>query len=66
MISWNFGVFVLARILGGFARANVSICSTIVADDCPPQVRPRGMAMIGVAFSIGFTVGKKMKALEIY
>jgi len=44
--------------VGGLSRANVSICTTIVADDCPKEMRPKGMACIGIAFSVGFVVGK--------
>jgi len=62
----DFRWFVLARIIGGLSRANVSICTTIVADDSSPEWRPKGMAFIGGAFSIGFTVGMRHKVTYFY
>jgi len=53
---------VIARLLAGLFRANVTICTTIVADDSEPEARARGMALIGGAFSIGFTVGPALGA----
>ena len=53
----TFGLFVLARIIGGLSKGNVSLATAIVADVSSPKTRQRGMAMIGIAFSIGFLVG---------
>ncbi|CAG7721131.1 unnamed protein product [Allacma fusca] len=58
----TFLVFILSRIIGGLARANVSLSTAIVADDCTADERPKGMAMIGGAFSIGFVVGPAIGA----
>lgn len=61
-ISKSFTMFLLFRIIGGICKGNVSLCSAIVADLPSPKARNRGMAMIGVAFSLGFTVGPLMGA----
>ena len=53
----TFYVFILSRIVGGLARANVSLSTAIVADACTADERPKGMALVGGAFSIGFVVG---------
>ena len=53
----TFGLFVLARIIGGLSKGNVSLATAIVADVSSPKTRQRGMAFIGIAFSIGFLVG---------
>lgn len=57
VFSSNFTLFVLARILGGVSKGNVSLSMAIVSDVSTPATRARGMAMIGVAFSLGFLLG---------
>uniref|UniRef100_A0A3Q2QA03 Major facilitator superfamily domain containing 10 n=1 Tax=Fundulus heteroclitus TaxID=8078 RepID=A0A3Q2QA03_FUNHE len=61
-VSRSFGMFLLFRVIGGICKGNVSLCTAIVADLPCPKARNRGMAMIGVAFSLGFTVGPLMGA----
>ncbi|TKS78426.1 Major facilitator superfamily domain-containing protein 10 [Collichthys lucidus] len=61
-ISRSFGMFLLFRVIGGICKGNVSLCTAIVADLPCPKARNRGMAMIGIAFSLGFTVGPLMGA----
>jgi len=62
VFSSNFTVFVLARVLGGVSKGNVSLSTAIVTDVSTPATRGRGMAMIGVAFSLGFLVGPMIGA----
>ncbi|XP_061751661.1 major facilitator superfamily domain-containing protein 10 [Nerophis ophidion] len=61
-LSRSFSMFLLFRIIGGVCKGNVSLCTAVVADMPCPKARNRGMAMIGVAFSVGFTVGPLMGA----
>ncbi|XP_036381867.1 major facilitator superfamily domain-containing protein 10 isoform X1 [Megalops cyprinoides] len=56
-MSHSFSVFLLSRVVGGICKGNVSLCTAIVADLPCPKTRNQGMAIIGVAFSLGFTVG---------
>uniref|UniRef100_A0A6A7G3Y4 Major facilitator superfamily domain-containing protein 10-like n=2 Tax=Hirondellea gigas TaxID=1518452 RepID=A0A6A7G3Y4_9CRUS len=56
-VSSNFAVFVLARVLGGLSKGNVSLGYSIMTDILDTKTRAMGMALIGVAFSIGFIVG---------
>jgi len=53
----TFSLFVLARIVGGLSKGNVSLATAIITDVSTPKTRQKGMAMIGIAFSIGFLVG---------
>ena len=53
----SFGIFVVARIIGGLSKGNVSLATAIVADVSNVKTRQKGMAMIGIAFSIGFLAG---------
>ncbi|XP_036069328.1 major facilitator superfamily domain-containing protein 10 isoform X2 [Oryzias melastigma] len=61
-VSRSFNMFLLFRVIGGICKGNVSLCTAIVADLPCPKARNRGMAMIGIAFSVGFTVGPLMGA----
>ncbi|XP_029447927.1 major facilitator superfamily domain-containing protein 10 [Rhinatrema bivittatum] len=61
-ISRSFGIFLLSRAIGGISKGNVSLSTAIIADLRTPEARGRGMAMIGVAFSLGFTLGPLMGA----
>ncbi|XP_058632351.1 major facilitator superfamily domain-containing protein 10 [Onychostoma macrolepis] len=60
--SHSFAIFLLSRVVGGICKGNVSLCTAIVADLPCPKARNKGMAMIGVAFSLGFTLGPLMGA----
>lgn len=61
-LSHSFSIFLLSRVVGGICKGNVSLCTAIVADLPCPKARSKGMAMIGVAFSLGFTLGPLMGA----
>lgn len=52
-----FGVLVIARILGGIMSANIATASAVVADVTTQGNRSKGMAVIGMAFGLGFIVG---------
>lgn len=62
-VSKNFGLFVVARIVGGISKGNISLSTAVVAEALPPQRRGKGMAAIGVAFSIGFVFGPLIGAI---
>ncbi|XP_030046993.1 major facilitator superfamily domain-containing protein 10 isoform X2 [Microcaecilia unicolor] len=61
-VSRSFAVFLLSRAIGGMSKGNVSLSTAIIADLRTPQSRSKGMAMIGVAFSLGFTLGPMIGA----
>jgi DHA1 family tetracycline resistance protein-like MFS transporter len=46
-----------ARILAGFFGASISTASAYISDITPPNERSKGMALIGVAFGLGFVFG---------
>ncbi|KAI8436096.1 hypothetical protein MSG28_004201 [Choristoneura fumiferana] len=56
-VASSFSVFVLARFIGGLSKANVSLSMAVVTDASNEKTRARGMALVGLAFSIGFIVG---------
>ena len=66
VLSSNFAIFVLARIIGGVSKGNVSLSTAIVTDVTTPATRGKGMAMIGVAFSLGFLFGPMIGEKEYF
>uniref|UniRef100_A0A0R3WU53 MFS domain-containing protein n=1 Tax=Hydatigena taeniaeformis TaxID=6205 RepID=A0A0R3WU53_HYDTA len=58
----SFIWFVLARILSGLSRANVGVLSAMVSDVSDRETRTRGMAAVGVAYSIAYLVGPPASA----
>ncbi|XP_020817292.1 major facilitator superfamily domain-containing protein 10 [Drosophila serrata] len=61
--SSNFALFVLARFVGGISKGNISLCMSVITDVSSVKSRGRGMALVGVAFSLGFIVGPMIGAL---
>lgn len=51
------GLMLLSRIGAGIAGASVGTAAAVIADCTPPERRARGMALIGIAFGAGFTLG---------
>ncbi|XP_007951707.1 major facilitator superfamily domain-containing protein 10 [Orycteropus afer afer] len=60
--SQGFAAFLASRVIGGISKGNVNLSTAIVADLGSPEARGRGMAVIGVAFSLGFTLGPLLGA----
>ncbi len=58
------GLFI-ARIGAGIAGATISTAQAFIADCTTKQQRARGMAMIGAAFALGFTVGPLLGAVAL-
>nr|CAG4644134.1 EOG090X09U7 [Lepidurus arcticus] len=61
-MSSSFAMFVAARIVGGISKANVSLATAIMADVTGIKDRGIAMALVGVAFSLGFMVGPMLGA----
>ncbi|XP_050313814.1 major facilitator superfamily domain-containing protein 10 [Anthonomus grandis grandis] len=62
-LSSNFLLFVLARIIGGVSKGNVSVSMAIITDTSSANTRVTGMALVGIAFSLGFIVGPMIGAM---
>jgi len=56
-VADSFPLFVLARAAGGISKANVSLATAIMADITDAATRAKAMALVGIAFAIGFIVG---------
>jgi MFS family permease len=59
-------LFFIARIGAGVAGATIATAQAVVADCTPPEHRKHGMAMIGAAFGIGFTIGPIIGSASLY
>ncbi|XP_001605510.1 major facilitator superfamily domain-containing protein 10 isoform X2 [Nasonia vitripennis] len=62
-LSSNFGLFILARVLGGISKGNVNLSMAIISDVTSPASRGRAMALVGIAFSVGFVLGPMIGAM---
>lgn len=62
-LSHSFAMFVLARIVGGISKGNVSLSMAVITDVSTSATRGFGMALVGVAFSVGFVVGPLIGAV---
>ena len=50
-------LMLLSRVGAGIAGASVGTAAAVIADCTTPERRARGMALIGIAFGAGFTLG---------
>jgi len=55
----------VARIGAGTAGATIATAQAVIADSTPPEKRKHGMALIGAAFGIGFTIGPIIGAMAM-
>ena len=66
-IAWffasSFWILLLARILGGAMGGNLSVATAAVADSTTREERSSGLAIVGIAFGLGFIVGPAIGGL---
>lgn len=55
--SGSFTLLVLSRALGGIMAGNLAVASAAIADVTDEENRTKGMALIGIAFGLGFMCG---------
>lgn len=56
-LAASFWVLVIARIFSGVMGGNLSVATAAVADSTTREKRSGGLAVIGIAFGLGFIVG---------
>lgn len=67
IFAGQFWLLLVARGLGGIMAGNVAVGSAAIADVTTPEKRSRGMAMVGIAFGLGFIIGPALGGiLSIY
>ncbi|XP_018565649.1 major facilitator superfamily domain-containing protein 10 [Anoplophora glabripennis] len=62
-LSTNLVIFILARFFGGISKGNVSLSMAIITDVSSMKTRGKGMALVGIAFSLGFIIGPLIGAI---
>lgn len=55
--SGSFTLFFLSRVLSGVMGGNISTATIVVSDITTKENRSKGMAIIGIAFALGFILG---------
>lgn len=53
----------LARFVGGLSKGNISLSMAIITDVSDLKTRGKAMALVGIAFSVGFIIGPMIGAL---
>ncbi|MEO8201766.1 MAG: MFS transporter [Gemmatimonadota bacterium] len=56
-VAGSYWILLVSRVLAGAIGATVNVAQAYLADITPPQDRSRAMALIGVAFGLGFIIG---------
>ena len=64
--SLSFVHLFLARALAGFFGGNLAVAKACIADVTSPERRSKNMALIGLAFGLGFTLGPALGFLFIF
>jgi DHA1 family tetracycline resistance protein-like MFS transporter len=59
----SFLVLMLSRMLAGFGGSNIGVAQAYIADITKKEERTKGMAVIGLAFGLGFVFGPIIGAI---
>lgn len=62
LLAADFPTFLLSRIVGGLSEGNVQIATAIGTDVSDEKQRGSTMALVGICFSISFTLGPALGA----
>ncbi|RKF54912.1 Major facilitator superfamily domain-containing protein 10 [Erysiphe neolycopersici] len=62
LLAADFSTFLLSRIVGGLSEGNVQIATAIGTDVSDEKQRGSTMALVGICFSISFTLGPALGA----
>lgn len=56
----SIALLFVARMLSGLGGANIGTAQAIIADSTTPELRAKGMGLVGAAFGLGFIFGPIM------
>ncbi|WP_141731779.1 MFS transporter [Oligoflexus tunisiensis] len=62
-LAQTYPVLLAVRFIAGMASGNISVAQACISDVTTPQERGRSMALIGIAFGLGFSFGPAIGAL---
>ncbi|GAA5967489.1 hypothetical protein JCM3765_004686 [Sporobolomyces pararoseus] len=60
--SGSFGIYSISRIVGGLSEGNVQLSIAAISDVTTPATRSKSLALVGIAFSLAFTLGPSLGA----
>ncbi|OCF43363.1 hypothetical protein I317_02801 [Kwoniella heveanensis CBS 569] len=60
--STSFSSLLLSRLVGGLSEGNVQLSTAIISDVTSSENRSKSLALVGIAFSICFTLGPSLGA----
>lgn len=60
----SFTLLIIGRIVGGLMAGNISTATAVVGDVTTKENRSKGMALIGIAFGLGFILGPAIGGLS--
>lgn len=63
IFSGSFWVLIVSRLLAGVMAGNLAVATASIADLTESRNRSKGMALIGVAFGLGFILGPALGGL---
>ena len=63
IFAGGFWILILSRTLAGIMSGNIAVATAAVADLTERRQRSKGMALIGVAFGLGFILGPAIGGL---
>jgi MFS family permease len=63
IFAGSFWVLIVSRVLAGVMAGNLAVATASIADLTESRTRSRGMALIGVAFGLGFILGPALGGL---
>ncbi len=63
IFSGAFWVLIVSRVLAGIMAGNIGVATAAIADTTDTKSRSKGMALIGVAFGLGFILGPAIGGL---
>ena len=64
ILSGSFYLLLIARILGGIMCGNLAVATAAIADITSREHRVKGMAIVGMAFGLGFILGPAIGGLS--
>ncbi|KAI5481006.1 hypothetical protein MNV49_006192 [Pseudohyphozyma bogoriensis] len=62
LVANSFGVYALSRVVGGLSEGNVQLTIAVISDVTSSAQRSKSLALVGVAFSLAFTLGPSLGA----
>ncbi len=63
IMAGDFWILLISRVIGGMAGGNLSVATAAIADVTSREKRSKGMALVGIAFGLGFVLGPALGGL---